>query len=169
MNERIVLYVDGGLDGAERAAFEERLAEEPLLRAEVKKARVLRGLIAGLPRKKAVLPVFDVLLEKLDAEPRPELRAALGLLRRAAVPEDLGGRVRAALRRSSRPLRRAGSWWPAALSAAAAALLLASSLVLYGGARPKRPLIGPRNPAVANLHFEFDLGRDLQRPGGGGR
>ncbi len=164
--ERIVLYVDGGLDAQERAAFEVRLAQEPSLRAEVKKARVLRGLVAGLPRKKAALPTFDALLEQLDAEPPAGLRAALALLRRAPAPDELRERVRAAWRR--RPRRGTARWWPAVLSAAAAALLLLSSLVLHGGLRPKRPEIGPRDPALANVQFKFELDRGGPRPAGGG-
>jgi hypothetical protein len=135
-DHRVVLYVDGGLDAVERAAFEAALEQSAELRRDVRHARVLRDLVAALPRRRAPLPELDALLERLDVEAGTEGQPAVARLLRSlpAVAAPVGALdhvVGLALRERSRrrpavlPLRRV------ALQLAAAAVVVFAAVGLW--------------------------------------
>ncbi len=174
-DERVVVYVDGGLDGEARRAFEDELSGSEALRDEVRRARAVRRLVAGLPRVPAVgLPTAAELLER--AGPRApvastpatsstgtdRVAALVGGLPRRTAPPEIGERFRsfvaaeAAAAVSARVRRAIRRPVPVATWAAAAALLLVSGVFVFS-APPPRPS-GSRIPGVT---FRFEVARGV--------
>ncbi|MBL8767089.1 MAG: hypothetical protein JNL94_06990 [Planctomycetes bacterium] len=141
-DDPVIQYVDGGMDAAARIAFEARLATSPELQKEVRTARIVRGLVAGLPRAKSAMPPVEALLERMDAEPSRELGRLLRALPRAAAPESLRDRVFRNIRTLSPQRLRAMPpriWF----RVAAAAVVLVACGVAFDAGRPARPAKGP--------------------------
>lgn len=156
-------YLDDELAPAERSRFEARLAADEALRAGLAAQQGVRSLLRELPRRSVpaslALP-FERLLERLDAEPAPELRRLLGLLPRARAPRSLERRVFAALR-ASRPvafLARRGL----VAQLAAAALLAVTALGLFHAAQAR--VQPPQRPGALKIVF-VDSGDELPRLG----
>ena len=184
-DERAVLYLDGGLNALERAAFARQLEESADLRHEVEQLRKVRSLVCGLTRKRAVLPSFETLLERLDAEPSPGLEAALKSLPRKEAPADLFERILDRFFERDgvqRPTLKWGAVWRnlVAPGLAAAALLLVA-INLFGWRDDRVPRF-EKHGALKDVRFDFDLSRSspgrpitgtadsrtyLPRPGGG--
>lgn len=159
---RVVLYADGGLealDPAARAAFEQELQESADLRRKVARARLLRRLVNGLPRRGAPLPALDDLLNRLDAEPSPALARALAGLRRRQAPAELDQRL-APCWSGRRVVVRPAFRRPRVGSFAAAAAVLFSAFALFQGAREQPP----RHARLAGVTFQFQVNR--AEPGG---
>ncbi|MFG0319654.1 MAG: hypothetical protein ACF8XB_20445 [Planctomycetota bacterium JB042] len=176
-DDRVVLYVDGGLGEEARRAFEVELSRSEVLRDEVRRARLVRRLVAGLPRVPAAgLPTASELLERAgpraptaaagadasDGSAGDRVAALLGGLRRHAPPPEIGARFRAfvaaeaASARSARVRRAIRRPVPVATWAAAAALLLVSGVFVFS-APPPRPS-GSRIPGVT---FRFEVARGV--------
>lgn len=150
---QVVLYADGCLEGAEREEFEQRLAADPELRSAVRRAQVIRSLVARLPRRLAPLS-YESVLEAADALPSLPLARALRGLPRQSAPEGIFERALAAHRARgvpAAPARILPRRVPLAHVAAAACLFVASS-ALFAGALPARPT----QPKLAHLRFHFE-------------
>lgn len=152
-DDRVVLYVDGGMDAIAQRAFEAELERSAVLRKDVETARIVRRLVAGLPREKSAMPSFDAVMERLDATPSAALGRLLHSIPRVQPPASLRDRV---LRKipalSPHRLRAmpAGAW---ARFAAAAIVLVSCGLAVTAGRSPTPPK-GP---------FRFTFERAPQR------
>ncbi|MFH0946564.1 MAG: hypothetical protein V2A76_15315 [Planctomycetota bacterium] len=184
-DEHAVLYLDGGLTPAERAAFERKLEESSDLRSEVDRLRKVRSLVCGLTRKRAILPSFETLLERLDAEPGAALQVVLRNLPRKEAPADLLDRIldrffeRDGRRRPT--LKWGAVWRGLVVPGLAAAALLLVALNLHGWRERPAPRF-EKHGALKGVRFQFDVSRSvpgatisgttdsrtyLPRPGGG--
>ncbi len=142
--ERVVRYVDGDMDRAERAAFQADLAADPSLQDDLQAARTtLLGLEAlAEQRLREQLRTVDVSLDAVSEQPQgPEAET----LRERKGPESpshrFGHQGAEALREASTPLGPehghgiAQRWWWAA--AAGLVLVMGAALWLFRPADPQ--------------------------------
>lgn len=158
-DERVVLYVDGGMEPAAQRAFEAELERSAELRKEVETARIVRRLVAGLPRAQSTMPTVDALFERLDAEPAPALGRLLRAIPRAQAPAALRDRV----------LRKIPALTPERLRAitprtwlrlAAAAIVLVSCGLAFDAGRSPPPRKGPFRLEFESAPRRFSPGFD---------
>ncbi len=165
-HDRALEYVDGELSPTERAAFERRLTESAELRAIVVRARVVRGLLSGLPRRGAPELSFDSIFERTRVHELPALRRLFSTLPRRLAPESIFSlallRFRADRRRraATAVVRQMPRVRRVAQLAAAAALVLCTWSIFAAAPRDVRP------QGDAGVRFDFRIVR--VRPGAGG-
>lgn len=129
--DRLAAYLAGDLDPADASAFEEELARDPALRAQLAAMRRADGALLALRSPQAP----DGFEERLRAALQPVLADELG---NAGVPEEAptstGTFDELASRRAERDQRR-GRWLPAVagVAAAAAAVVVIGNVVEFGG------------------------------------
>ena len=126
-SEWLLPYLEGGLEEAQRAFLEARLAQDPALAEEARRlARTLGGLRGVAARA-----------------PRPD---------NAQVPADLWPHLRARLVLDpAPPSPRPRAWWVAGVGAPAAAALIVAAFWLPGWHTPPLPPSVPRQAATPRL------------------
>ena len=155
-DDRVILFVDGGMSSSEAEAFEREVEASDALRVAVRRARVVRSLLRELPRQKA--PSLETLMESADVD-SPALASIFARLPRVEAPSHVGRGIRHTIStisaeathrrfsgRSARP-----AW---ASFAAAAVLLIAATALFRSRAEPLRS--GSR---IAGVAYSFDVVR----------
>lgn len=86
-DDRVVLFVDGGLEGEALRSFERDLAGSEALRGRVKRAGLVRDLVRSLPRVVPTgLPSATEFLERIEVDESTHVVALLDALPRRSAP-----------------------------------------------------------------------------------
>ncbi len=158
-HDDVIAFVDGQLEGAARAAFERRIANESALREAVRRARIVRELVAGLPRRSAGHLDFDTIIERTSVDESASVPRLFAALPRHRAPESIFNAVLMRLRADRRrrvatAVVRAMPFARSVARVAAAAVLMFGAFALVESAPRARPARNADSP-----RFAFSLQR----------
>jgi anti-sigma factor RsiW len=162
--ERMLSYLDGELDAAQRAEFEAELASNESLRAEVTRQQRLRSLIERAPEAMDAPDPGELAFERLRRNILAQTTGATGATGTAAKSDSSGAGGTVTPIQSARSFRRWAVGGVVALTAAAAAIALVVSrpfetigtgtgVTAHHGSHPESPTNSSAGTEIVRVEF----------------